>query len=80
MSQYYMSKSDDDDIRIVRFKTFESDTEVHLIPSEDIIKHTPDTKCECQPLLQKDLDGLEDTEFFDKDIYLHQDAELRVYH
>jgi len=76
-----MGKSDDDDdIKIVHFKTFENDDELHLIPSKDTIKHVPESTCECQPLLQKDLEGLEDTEYIDKLIYLHQDADLRVYH
>ena len=78
-----MSHSDDsadDNVQLLHYKLFEQESEIHLIPAEDTLDHTPEKTCICCPLWDDEIQALADAEYINKTIYLHQDAYLRPVH
>lgn len=74
------SKKPKPETELLHYKLYELEDEIHLIPAEDTLEHTQEKGCICVPLLDDEIQGLEDADYVNKTIYLHQDAFLRTLH
>lgn len=70
----------DEETLFVHLRLFETEDEVHMIPTDDVIEHVPSPRCECCPTRDFSMEGMEHEMSVGKEVYLHYGKSMREYH